>query len=159
VAAVTSCDSDSVEEGKDDIENNSSVLSFSDSCVENNNTESELSYSLSKREKNSFGPIKNEKRRNKTRKKESFNDRLKAALERGNTPDESEADISTAPKVVNHKKPVPLHKRIIRRQRSTGFRAFNDNIEDSEEFFTATEDERSFTPARGLGPVRVGGDL
>ena len=157
VAAVTSCDSDSVEEGKDDIENNSSVLSFSDSCVENNNTESELSYSLSKQEKNWFGPKNNEKKRNKTRKKESFNDRLKAAMERGNTPDESEADVSTAPKVVNHKKPVSLHKRIIRRQRSTGFRAFNDNVDDSEEFFTATEDERSFTPARGLGPVRVNG--
>ena len=101
-------------------------------------------------------------RRNKTRKKESFKERLAAALERGNTPDtEAEAELSS-PAAPRHERPgrrppLPLHRRIIRRQRSSGFRAFTDAavpVEDSaEEFFTATEDERSHTPARGPGPL------
>ena len=134
------------------------MLSLSDSCIENdeNNSESELSHNLSRRDKVSMYPGKTEKR-NKTRKKESFNDRLKAALERGNTPDESDADMSQANQCRYgvSRRQIPLHKRIIKRQRSSGFQAFNDNLEDSEEFFTATEDERSFTPARTSGPVRV----
>ena len=156
VAAVTSCATESVEKNSE--QENSSMMSFSDSCIENNdnNTESELSFSLSRRNRVSMHPGRTEKR-NKARKKESFNDRLKAALERGNTPDESDADISGANEWRHgvSRKPVPLHRRIIKRQRSSGFRAFNDNLEDSEEFFTATEDERSFTPARHPGPVRL----
>ena len=157
VAAVTSCatESDDKINSKD---GNSSVLSLSDSCIENNenNSESELSFNPSRRDKASKYPAKTEKR-NKTRKKESFNDRLKAALERGNTPDESDADMSQANqhRYGVSRRQIPLHKRIIKRQRSSGFQAFNDNLEDSEEFFTATEDERSFTPARHPGPVRV----
>ena len=101
-------------------------------------------------------------RRNKTRKKESFKERLAAALERGNTPDtEAEAELSSAA-APRHERPgrrppLPLHRRIIRRQRSSGFRAFTEAgvaVEDSaEEFFTATEDERSHTPARAPGPL------
>ena len=156
VAAVTSCatESDSINSK----EGNPSMLSLSDSCVENdeNNSESEMSHNLSMRDKVSMYPGKTEKR-NKARKKESFNDRLKAALERGNTPDESDADISQANqcRLGVSRRQIPVHKRIIKRQRSSGFQAFNDNLEDSEEFFTATEDERSFTPARNSGPVRV----
>ena len=97
------------------------------------------------------GRVKGEVKRNKTKKKESFNERLKAALERGNTPDES--DDQSAPKIPL-KPMLPLHKRLIKRQRSSGFKTFND-LDDSEEFFTATEDERSHTPARRLGPLRV----
>ena len=150
VAAVTSCATVSQQEVKKKVsdKNDSSVLSFSVS--DNNNSDSDLSFSLSRRD----GEDKKiAKPRNKTRKKESFNDRLKAALERGNTPDESDVDVSQKNFINKNKKPVPLHKRLIKRQRS---RAFNDTVEDSEEFFTATEDERSFTPARPApGPVRA----
>ena len=139
VSAVTSCSS---ENPPDKEKGGSSNLSPSESCGD-----SELSYNMSARLK--AGEVK---RRNKTKKKESFNERLKAALQRGNTPDESD-DQSAAPRLAG--KPVlPLHRRLIRRQRSSGFKAFND-LEDSEEFFTATEDERSHTPARRLGPLRL----
>ena len=139
VSAVTSCSSEAPPEKE---EGGSSNLSPSESCGD-----SELSYNRSARLKAGEG-----KKRNKTKKKESFNDRLKAALERGNTPDESD-DQSAGPRLTV-KPMLPLHRRLIRRQRSSGFKAFND-LEDSEEFFTATEDERSHTPARRLGPLRL----
>jgi len=132
VAAVTSAESESeIEETKD---SSQLSLSLSDSCV-HNQTDSELSYNLSDREKKAdFG------RKNKLKRKETFNERLKAALERGNTPDESDD-----PSV--RVRPVHL-KKVLRRQRSTGFRAFNDNFDESEDFFTATEDELSFAPVK-----------
>ena len=143
VSAVTSCSSEG--ENPPD-KTGSSNPSLSESCPEQNVSDSELSYNLSARVRAGGG------RRNKTKKKESFNERLRAALERGNTPDESD-DQSAGPRLAG--KPVlPLHRRLIRRQRSSGFKAFND-LEDSEEFFTATEDERSHTPARRLGPLRL----
>ena len=132
VSAVTSCSGSPPQ------------VSVSESSLDNL-TDSELSHDISARLKGG------EVRRNKTKKKESFNERLKAALERGNTPDES--DDQSAPKL-SLKPVVPLHKRLIRRQRSSGFKTFND-LDDSEEFFTATEDERSHTPARRLGPLRL----
>merc|ERR1712183_1150749 len=84
VSAVTSCSS---ENPPDQEKGGSSNLSPSESCGD-----SELSYNMSARLK------AGEVRRNKTKKKESFNERLKAALERGNTPDESD-DQSAAPRL------------------------------------------------------------
>ena len=114
---------------------------MSDSCI-NNQTDSELSYNLSDKEREAC--IKGKPvRKTKLKRKDTFNERLKAALERGNTPDESD-DQSANPSMI---KPVQF-RRCLRRQRSTGFRAFNDNVEESEDFFTATEDELSHTPAK-----------
>eukprot|EP00090_Calanus_glacialis_P011417 TRINITY_DN19826_c0_g1_i1.p1 TRINITY_DN19826_c0_g1~~TRINITY_DN19826_c0_g1_i1.p1 ORF type:complete len:736 (-),score=156.21 TRINITY_DN19826_c0_g1_i1:9-2216(-) len=139
VAAVTSADSDS--ENEETKSSSKRSLSMSDSCI-NNQTDSELSYNLSDKEREAC--IKGKPaRKTKLRRKDTFNERLKAALERGNTPDESD-DQSANPSM---KKPVQF-RRCLRRQRSTGFRAFNDNVEESEDFFTATEDELSYTPAK-----------
>jgi len=86
VPAVTSADSES-----EDIKTKSSSklsLSLSDSCI-NNQTDSELSYNLSEKERE--GCMKGKPvRKTKIRRKDTFNERLKAALERGNTPDESD---------------------------------------------------------------------
>jgi len=139
VAAVTSADSDSDSDEEDTKSSSKPSLSLSDSCI-NNQTASELSYNLSEKEREAC----NKGRKTKLRRKDTFNERLKAALERGNTPDESD-DPSASPSVI---KPVQI-RRGLRRQRSTGFRAFNDNVEESEDFFTATEDEMSYyTPAK-----------
>jgi len=140
VAAVTSGASES--ENQQTKSSSKLSLSISDSCI-HNHSDSELSYNLSDKEKSSQGRIKYEKK-TKLRRKDTFNERLKAALERGNTPDESDDQSTNRPFI----KPVPVHKRCLRRQRSTGFRAFNDNFEESDDFFTATEDEHSNTPAK-----------
>lgn len=143
VAAITSADSDSEE---DKTKSSSKIsLSLSDSCI-NNQTDSELSYNLSDKERE--GCIRGKPvRKTKIRRKDTFNERLKAALDRGNTPDESD-DPSANQSLM---KPVQI-RRCLRRQRSTGFRAFNDNVEESEDFFTATEDELSFTPVKNEKP-------
>jgi len=138
VAAVTSADSDS----EDATSSSKLSLSLSDSCM-NNQTDSELSYNLSDKEKEAWKPEK-AVRKSKLRRKDTFNDRLKAALERGNTPDESDDQSTNWPL----KKNLPIHRKFIRRQRSTGFKAFNDNVDESDDFFTATEDDHSLAPAK-----------
>jgi len=140
VPAVTSAaDSDSEE---NETKSSSKLsLSLSDSCI-NNQTDSELSYNLSEKER--AGCIRGKPvKKTKIKRKDTFNERLKAALERGNTPDESDDPSANQPFI----KPVQI-RRVLRRQRSTGFRAFNDNVGESEEFFTATEDELSFNPVK-----------
>jgi len=153
VPAVTSAAESDSEENETKSSSKLS-LSLSDSCI-NNLTDSELSYNLSEKER---GTCDKEKpvRKTKIKRKDTFNERLKAALERGNTPDESDDPSANQP----FNKPVQI-RRVLRRQRSTGFRAFNDNVGESEEFFTATEDELSYNPVKSEKPplmaIRNGG--
>ena len=55
------------------------------------------------------------KRYRQTKKKETFSERLKAALARGNTPDESD-DASAAANLPLRRVKVPMNQRAVRRQ-------------------------------------------
>ena len=135
VAAVTSAATSSPP-----LTASSERLSFSDSCAHNKGSDSELSYSLQ-----GARP----ERRTKLRKKDTFSERLKAAMARGNTPEESD-DASGAGFMVQtrtvgvRRVRGAVHRRAVRRQASTGFRAAEVVAgTESEEFCTATEDELS----------------
>ena len=77
------------------------------------------------------------------KKKESFNERLRAALERGNTPDESDCDVG--PQVSAALPALPARLLV-----------GPDPAEESEEFYTATDEEHSATPARRAARPRPG---
>ena len=89
----------------------SEPFSLSDSCADNNNnSDSELSYNVSE------GGVSDRKQR-VTKKKETFSERLKAALARGNTPDESDDASAAAPvPLALRRVKVPMNQRAVRRQ-------------------------------------------
>ena len=137
VAAVTSAATSSPP-----LTASSERLSFSDSCAHNKGSDSELSYSLAGAKP---------ERRTKLRKKDTFSERLKAAMARGNTPEESDdasgAGFMVQTRTVGARRARgagAVHRRAVRRQASTGFRAAEVVAgTESEEFCTATEDELS----------------
>jgi len=112
-------------------------ISVSDSCG-NNKSASENSYDLLQNETVRHNLRKDPK--TKIKRKQSFQERLQAALERGNTPDESD-DQSYSKQPT--KKSMQTQKRVIKRKKSTSVMAFNGQREESDDFFTATEDEQS----------------
>ena len=91
----------------------SEPFSLSDSCADNNNnSDSELSYNVSE-----GGVSRSDRKQRVTKKKETFSERLKAALARGNTPDESDDASAAAPvPLALRRVKVPLNQRAVRRQ-------------------------------------------
>ena len=75
-----------------------------------NNSDSELSYNVSE-----GGLFPSDRKQKVTKKKETFSERLKAALARGNTPDESD-DASAAANLPLRRVKVPMNQRAVRRQ-------------------------------------------
>ena len=92
----------------------SEPFSLSDSCADNNNnSDSELSYNVSE---GGFS-CSDRKQRVTTKKKDTFSERLKAALARGNTPDESDDASAAAPvPLALRRVKVPMNQRAVRRQ-------------------------------------------
>ena len=88
----------------------SEPFSLSDSCAAENNSDSELSYNVSE-----GGLFSADRKQKVTKKKETFSERLKAALARGNTPDESDDASAAAPNPLRRVK-VPMNQRAVRRQ-------------------------------------------
>ena len=88
----------------------SEPFSLSDSCAAENNSDSELSYNVSE-----GGLFPSDRKQKVTKKKETFSERLKAALARGNTPDESD-DASAAANLPLRRVKVPMNQRAVRRQ-------------------------------------------
>jgi len=138
VEAVTSYDSDLSESAKD--EDSNFDLSLSDSCA-HKRTDSECSYRLSNEDmEDKYNDNFNE---NKLKRKDTFEERLKAALERGNTPDES--DYSSTGFVAQNSMKMGREDSVkIRKQKSSGFQVFHDDFAESDTFFTPTEDDISF---------------
>ena len=97
----------------------SEPFSLSDSCADNNNnSDSELSYNVSE-----GGVSRSDRKQKVTKKKETFSERLKAALARGNTPDESDDASAAAPvPLALRRVKVPMNQRAVRRQ--VDFRQF-----------------------------------
>ena len=92
----------------------SEQFSLSDSCAENNNnnSDSELSYNVS-----DGGAALLERKHGVTKKKNTFSERLKAALARGNTPDESDdASVAGAVPLAVRRVRAPINQRPVRRQ-------------------------------------------
>ena len=92
----------------------SEQFSLSDSCAENNNnnSDSELSYNVSE-----GGAALLERKQGVTKKKNTFSERLKAALARGNTPDESDdASVAGAVPLAVRRVRAPVNQRPVRRQ-------------------------------------------
>merc|ERR1719397_2100777 len=118
----------------------SEPFSLSDSCADNNNnSDSELSYNVSE-----GGVSRSDRKQRATKKKETFSERLKAALARGNTPDESDDASAAAPvPLALRRVKVPMNQRAVRRQGSSGFPGCEMTETESDDFWTATEDEHS----------------
>ena len=95
----------------------SEPFSLSDSCADNNNnSDSELSYNVSE-----GGVSRSDRKQRATKKKETFSERLKAALARGNTPDESDDASAAAPvPLALRRVKVPMNQRAVRRQVDVG---------------------------------------
>ena len=111
-------------------------LSLSDSCAHNKNSDSELSYNISE-----AGVTRPERKTKLLKRKDTFSERFKAAMARGNTPDESDDASGVAAK---GKRVLRVNRRVLRRQASSGFRAGDLAAgTESEEFYTAAEDEVS----------------
>jgi len=128
VAAVTSADSD------EEIS-----MSLSDSY--NRESESGESYSLDEEEEEEHPPARLNPP--KLKKRESFKARLKAALARGNTPDIESDDQSGMEGVREARSGAPRYRKPPKREPSIGFRAFTLPMEESDDFFTATDEEFS----------------